>query len=83
MFLSDTPRPTSDEHIFQRFWFPRPFEGVPHDCFNEIEDSGRDAALVFDPKPEVLKKLGLKYGEPFRLSLHRASLSAKRLLSQV
>jgi hypothetical protein len=83
VFLSDTPRPTAGEHIFQRFGFSWAFEGIPHDCLNEIEDSDRDAALVFDPKPEVLKKLGLKYGDPFRRSLQRASLSAKRLLSQL
>jgi len=81
VFLSDTPRPTAGEQIFQWFGFPRALKGIPHDRFNEIENSDRDAAFVFDPKSEVLKKLGLKYSEPFRLSLHRASLSAKRLLS--
>ena len=81
MFLSDTPRPATGKHIFQWFGFPRALKGIPHDRFNEIENSDRDAAFVFDPKSEVLKKLGLKYSEPFRLSLHRASLSAKRLLS--
>ena len=74
VFLGDTPRPTAGEHILQRFGLSRTFERIPHHCLNEIEDSDRDAALVFDPEPEVLQKLGLKYGDPFRLPTHRASL---------
>ena len=35
------------------------------------------------PKTGGLEETRLKYGEPFRLSLRPASLSAKRLLSQV
>jgi hypothetical protein len=80
VFLSDAARPTAGEHIFQRFGLSRAFERIPHGCLNEIEDSDGDAPLVFDPKPEVLKKLGLKYGDPFSLSPHQASLSAKRWL---
>jgi hypothetical protein len=82
VFLSDTPRPTASEHKFQRFGLSRAFEGVPHHCLNEIEHSDGDAALVLYPKREVLKKLGLKCGDPLRLSLHQASLSAKRLFFQ-
>lgn len=83
VFLSNTPGPTAGEHNSQRFGFSRTFERIPQDCLNEIEDSDRHAAFVFDPKPEILKKLGLKYGNPFRLSLHRASLFAMLLLSRV
>jgi hypothetical protein len=82
VFLSDTPRPTAGEHILQRFGLSRAFERIRHDCLNEFEDSDGGAALVFDPKPEVLKKLGLKYGDPLRVSLHQASLFAERLLTQ-
>ena len=77
VFLSNTPGPTSGEDKFQRFGLSRALERISHDCLHEVEDSDRDTALVFDPKPEVLKKLGLKCSDPFRLSLHRASLSAK------
>ena len=70
MLLSDSPGPTAAQHIFQRFGFSWAFEGVPHDRVNEIKDSYRDSAVVFDPKSEVLKKLGLKYGDPFSRSLH-------------
>jgi hypothetical protein len=59
--------------------FPWPSR-VAQDCFNEIEDSDRYAALIVYPKPEVLKELGLKDGNPFRLPLHRASLFAMRRL---
>ena len=83
VFLSDTPRPTAGEYILQRFGLSRAFERIPHDCLHEVEDSNSDAALVLKPKPEVLKKLGLKDSDPFRLSRHRASLSAKQLLSWV
>jgi hypothetical protein len=83
VFLSDTPRPTAGEYMFQRFGLSRTFERIPRDCLNEVEDSDRYATLVFDPKPEVLKKLGLKNSDPSRMSLHRASLSAERLLSRV
>jgi hypothetical protein len=79
VFLSDSPGPTAAEYVFQRFGFSEAFERVPHDRINQIRDSHRDSAFVFDPKSEVLKKLGLKYGNPFSLSLHRAFLSAKRM----
>jgi hypothetical protein len=45
------------------------------------EDSDRHAALVFDPKPQVLKELGLKDGNPFSPPPHRASLFAMTRLS--
>ena len=80
VFLCDTARPAPGKHIFQRFGLSRTFERIPHHCLNEIEDSDRDAALVFDPEPEVLKELRLKYGDPLRLPLHQASLSAMRPL---
>ena len=83
VFLGDTTRPAPRQHVFQGFGFSGAFKGIPHDCVNEIENSQRDAAVVFDPKPEVLKKLGLKCGLPFRLSLHGASFSAKRLSFRV
>ena len=83
VFLSDTPRPTPGEYIFQRFGLSRALERIPHGCLHEVEYSDRDTMLVFDPKPEVLKKLGLKCSDSFRLSLHRASLSAKPQLSPV
>lgn len=79
VLLSDSPGPTAAEHVFQRFGFSEAFERVPHDRINQVKDSYRDSALVFDPKSEVLKKLGLKYGNPFSLSLHRVSLSVKRM----
>ena len=83
VFLSNPPRPTAGEHIFQRLGLSRPFERIPHHSLHEIEDSDRDATLVLDPKPEVLQKLGLECGDPFSLPLHRASLFAARLLSPV
>jgi hypothetical protein len=79
VLLSDSPGPTAAEYIFQRFGFSEALKRVPHDRINEIQDSHRDSALVFDPKTEVLKKFGLKYGNPFSLSLHRAALFAKRM----
>lgn len=81
VFLGDTTRPAAGEHMSQRFGLSRAFERITHDCLYKIEDSYGDAALVFDPKPQVLKKLGLEYGDPLRLSLHQASLSAKRSLT--
>jgi hypothetical protein len=83
VFLGNTPRPTAGERIFQSFRLSRVFERIPHDCLNQIEGSGRDTALVFDPKPEVWKKLGLKYGDPFGLSLERTSLFTMRSLSRI
>ena len=78
VLLSDSPGPAAAEYVFQRFGFSESFKRVPHDRINQIKDSHRDSTLVFDPKSEVLKKLGLKYGSPFSLSLHRAALSVKR-----
>ena len=82
VFLSDAPRPTTCQHVFQRFGLSQAFEWIPHDCLNKIEDSDGNTALVFDPKPKVLKKFGLKYSDPFKLSFHPASLFAKRLSSR-
>jgi hypothetical protein len=82
VFLSDTPRPTTSEHIFQRFGLSRPFQWIPHDSLNKIGHSHRHGALVVDPIPEVLKKLGLKCGDSLRPSLHAKDPSVKRLLSQ-
>ncbi len=79
MLLSDPSGPTTAEDVFQRFGFSEALEWIPHDGINQIKDSQSDSALVFDPKSQVLKKLGLKYGNPFSLALHRASLSAKRM----
>jgi hypothetical protein len=62
-----------------RRWWEMGLGVVPHHHINEIKDSHRDSALGLNPKSEVLKKLGLKYGNPFSLSLHRGSLSAKRM----
>lgn len=83
VFLSDSPRPAAAEQVFQRFGFPRAFEGVPHDRIHEIQNSHGDRALVFDPKSKILKKLGLKYRDAFSLSPHPASLSAKQPFSRV
>jgi len=82
VLLSDSPGPAAAEHVFQRFGLSEAFKRIPHDRINQIKDSHRDSALVFDPKSEVLKKLGLKYGNPFSLSLHRASLSVERMAFQ-
>jgi hypothetical protein len=79
VLLSDSPGPAAAEHVFQRFGFSNAFERVSHDRIHQIKYSQRDSALVFDPKSEVLKKLGLKYGNSFSLSLHRASLSVRRM----
>ena len=79
MLLSDSPGPAACEHVFQRFGFSGAFERLPQDRIDQIRDAHRHSAFVFDPKSEVLKKLGLKYGNPFSLSLHRASLSVKRM----
>jgi hypothetical protein len=78
VLLSDTARPTPGEHIFQWFGLSRALEGISDDLVNEIEDSDGYASVVFDPETEVLKKLGLEYGNTLRLSPHRASLSAKQ-----
>jgi hypothetical protein len=79
VLLSDSPGPTAAEHVFQRFGFSEALERFPHDRINQIKDSHRDRALVFHPKSKILKKLGLKYGNPFSPSLHRATLSVKRM----
>ena len=83
VFLRDTPRPAAGEHVFQWFGFPRAFERISHHWLNEMEDSDGYAAVVLDPKPEILKKFGLKNGDPLRLSRHQATLCAKRLDFQV
>ena len=76
VFLRDTSRPAPGEHILEWFGLTRAFEGVSHDCINEIEDPDRRGTLAFHPEPEVLQELRLEYGDPLRLSLHRASLYA-------
>jgi hypothetical protein len=81
VFLCDTARPATRKHKSQWLWFSWAVEGVAQDCFNEIENSDRYSALIFDPKPQVLKELGLKDSNPFSLPLHRTSLFALRRLS--
>ena len=83
VFLRDTARPAAGEHKSQWLRFSRAFERVAQDCFNKIEDSDRYAALIFDPKPQVLKELGLEDRNPFTLPLHRASLFAMRRWSEL
>jgi hypothetical protein len=83
VFLSDAPGPAAGEDKFQWLGLTRSFERIPHDGVNEIQDPDRHTALVFDPKPQILKKLGLKYGRSLRLSLHRASLFAMPRPSRV
>jgi hypothetical protein len=78
VFLSNASRPTTRQNVFQRFGFTQAFERIAHYCVDKIKDSDGDAALVFDPEPQVLNKFGLKYGDPFR-PLHQASLFAPRL----
>ena len=82
MFLSDTPRPTARKSIFQWLGLSRALERVSHDCIYQVEHSDCNTTLAFHPKPEVLKELRLKDGDPFRLALHRASLFAMPLASQ-
>ena len=57
VFLSDTPRPTPGENIFQRFGLSRAWERIPHDCLHEVEYSDRDTMLVFDPKTGGLEEI--------------------------
>jgi hypothetical protein len=83
VLLGDSPGPAAAAYVFHRFRFSEAFEPVPHDRIDQIKDSHRNSALVFDPKSEVLKKLELKYGNPFSLSFHRESLSVKRMEFQV
>ena len=83
VFLCDSARPAPGKYIFERFGFPRTFERVSHDSVNQIENPDCGAALRFHPKTEVLKELRLEYGDPLRLSLHRASLYARMPVFQV
>jgi hypothetical protein len=80
MFLSNAARPTTGQHVFQRFGFTHAFERIAHYRVDQIEDSDGDAALVFDPEAQILNKFRLKQGDPFS-PLHQASLFAMRLLS--
>ena len=77
VFLSDSPGPTTAEHIFQRFGLSGAFERFPHDSINEIEDPQCNRPLILNPKAEILKKLGLKYCDPFTLRFHRVSVFLK------
>ena len=83
VFLRDTPRPAPGKHIFQGFGLSGTFEWVSHDCIDQVEHSNGNVTLALHPEAEVLQELRLKYGDPFRLSLHRASLLGVRWLSRV
>ena len=83
VFLSDSSRPTAAEHVFQWLGLSGTFERISHDRVNKVEDPQRDRALVLNPEAEILKKLTLKYRDPFSLSPHPASLSSKQLLLEV
>jgi hypothetical protein len=78
VFLCDSARPAAGKYIFERFGFPRTVERISHDCLNQIEDPDCSGALTFHPESQVLKELRLEYGDPPRLSIHRASLYAMR-----
>ena len=80
VFLCDTARPAPGKHVLERFGFAGAFEGVSHDCLNQVEDPDRSGTLVLHPEPEVLKELRLEYGDSFSPSLHRASLYVRRRL---
>ncbi len=83
VLLCDSARPAAGKYIFERFGLPRTFERVSHDCLNQIEDPDCSGALAFHPESQVLKELRLEYGDPLRLSLHRASLYARSPLFRV
>src|SRR5579883_3087490 len=83
MFLSDSSGVTAAEHISQWLGLSGTYERVSHDRVHEVEDPQRDRPLVLDPEAEILKKLGLKYRDPFSRALHQGSLFSKRLLYEV
>jgi hypothetical protein len=53
VFLCYTARPAPGKHILERFGFAGAFEGVSHDCLNQIEDPKRNGTLVLHPEPDV------------------------------
>ena len=62
VFLSDAARPTARQHICQRFGLSWPFEGVPHDCLDEIQHPDCSASL--------------KDRNPLTFPLHRGSFAS-------
>jgi hypothetical protein len=50
VFLGNAARPATRKHKSQWFRFSWALERVPQDRFNQVENSDRDGALIFNPK---------------------------------
>ncbi len=67
MFLSDSPGPTSAEHVPQRLGFARSGEGISDNSFNQSENSQCGFSIGFYPVTQVFAELWMKNNCPLSL----------------
>ena len=79
MFLRDAPRPTTCQQISERFGLARTLEWIANYRFDQIQHSGGDSPVGFDPVSQVFPKLRMEDRDPLTLPWHRASLAAIQL----
>ena len=60
MFLGDATRPAACKLELEGLWLADAYEGVSHDCLDEVEDPDCNAPILFEPVHEVLAELELE-----------------------
>ena len=61
VFLIYSPRPAALQFMLQRLWLPDAFKRIALDIFNQIDDSKRLLAILFDPPSEVFESGKIKF----------------------
>ena len=60
VFLGQSPRPYTRGEIFEGFRFTDSFKGIPHNSFDQRNNTEGDFTIGSDPMFQVLDKLGLE-----------------------
>lgn len=67
VFLSQSARPNSPQHVLQRLWFAYSNERVAHYSFNKVKRPERNPSILVQPKAKILDELRLKHSKALRL----------------
>jgi len=65
VLLSNSPRPTSCQHVLQRLRLSNAHKRIAQDSLDQFESPKTNLPIIFDPVAKVLSELRMKYGSPF------------------